>query len=89
MATLATNSVVNLQFQYFNQNGTLIGPLPYRNSKLPYSIVISMDLVDSQTAAKLNSVGPIPPNPPTAWQTITNSTLRSFSTTVYLSNATP
>ena len=89
MADLATNCVVNLQFQYYDQNGHLIAvPPSYQNNKLPYSIVISMGVVDSRTATKLALV-PAVATGGTTWQSITNSTLRTFSRTIYLSNVTP
>jgi hypothetical protein len=90
-AILATNCIVNLQFQYFDSTGTLIPAsgggftYPTTYSKFPSTIIISMDVVDSRTATKLRLV----PNVGTAWQNITNSTLRSFSTTVYLPNISP
>jgi hypothetical protein len=89
---LASNCVVGLQFQYYGPNGNLLSVpyiVPTSGNRLPSLISITMSNVDSRTATKLNLVGPIPPQPPTAWQTITNSTLRVFSTTVYLSNISP
>jgi prepilin-type N-terminal cleavage/methylation domain-containing protein len=82
---LATNCIVNLQFQYINSSGNLITipPTGFTQNSLPAAIVISMSVVDTRTAAKMRSV------PSTAWQGITNSTLRSFSTTVYLPNISP
>jgi len=87
---LASNCVFDFYFEYYDQNGALL-PTPYNPTpgRLPYAIVINMTNVDSRTATKLNAVGPIPPNPVTAWQNITNSTLRTFSTTVYLPNISP
>jgi hypothetical protein len=52
-------------------------------NKLPSAIIISMDVVDSRTAVKLRLV------PSTLWTNVANSTLRSFSTTVYLPNISP
>ena len=84
-AVLATaTNILNLSFQYLDINGNAI-PYGAPANKLPYSIVISLDAVDSRTAARLALV----PNVGTAWLPITNSTLRSFSTTVYLPNLTP
>ncbi len=91
-AALATNCIVNLQFQYFDSAGN---PIPATGSgftypttypKFPSEIVISMDVVDSRTATKLRLV---PNTGPASWQGVTNSTLRSFSTTVYLPNISP
>jgi prepilin-type N-terminal cleavage/methylation domain-containing protein len=87
-AVLANDTILNLTFQYLDVFGNPIPALPQDLNKLPYAVLISMGVVDSRTAAKLRLV-PIPPNPITAWQTITNSTLRSFSTLVYLPNALP
>jgi prepilin-type N-terminal cleavage/methylation domain-containing protein len=89
-ATLAANSVLSLRFRYLKRDGTPYPPVPpYRsennNNSLPYAVVIFLDSVDSRTAARLKLV----PNVGTAWQPITNSTLRSFSTTVYLPNISP
>ena len=87
-ATLVTNGILNLQFQYLKKDGTTL-PTPYRSeanlNTLPYAVVVYIDAVDTRTAAKLRLV----PNVGTAWQSITNSTLRSFSTTVYLPNTSP
>jgi prepilin-type N-terminal cleavage/methylation domain-containing protein len=87
-AVLATNCILNLQFQYLKKDGTLF-PTPYQSqfhlNSLPYAIAIYVDAVDSRTAARLRLV----PNVGTAWQPITNSTLRSFSTIVYLPNTAP
>ena len=87
-ATLATNGVLNLQFQYLRRDGTAF-PTPYQSqanlNSLPYAVAIYLDAVDPQTATRLRLV----PNVGTAWQAITNSTLRSFSTIVYLPNTSP
>lgn len=86
-SALATNCILNLQFQYFDSTGTLIPAFGtgFTHNYLPSSITIYMDVVDSRTATKLRAV----PNVGTAWQNITNSTLRSLSTTVYLPNISP
>jgi len=79
---LATNCVLNLGFQYGTISG---GAITYSSTwgtptKLPYAIVINTDVVDSRTATKLRLVQNVGNN----WVSLTNSTLRSFSTTVYL-----
>ena len=89
-ATLASNSVLKLRFEYLKKDGTLFPTTtPYRseanNNSLPYGVLIYLDVVDSRTATQLRLVG----NSGTAWQSITNSTLRSFSTVVYLPNTSP
>jgi prepilin-type N-terminal cleavage/methylation domain-containing protein len=87
-ATLATNSILGLQFRYFdNSTPPIAYATPYNsqahNDKLPYAIQISVDAVDSRTVAKLKLVG----GPGTsAGQTIIKPVLRSFSTFVYLPN---
>jgi prepilin-type N-terminal cleavage/methylation domain-containing protein len=86
-AILATNCVVNMGFQYGTISG---GAITYSSTwntpnTLPYLIIISMDVVDSRTATKLRLVQ----NTGNNWLPITNSTLRSFSTTVYLPNISP
>ncbi|HTS19673.1 MAG TPA: prepilin-type N-terminal cleavage/methylation domain-containing protein [Verrucomicrobiae bacterium] len=82
-SVMATNCIVNLQFEYLNSAGNLITPPINYVNQLPYAIVIKMYVVDSRTATKLRLA------PTTSWPTITNSTLRSFSTVVYLPNALP
>ncbi len=88
---LATNSIVNFTFQYLQANGNPYLASPYRsdqnNFKLPYAIVIAMDVVDSRTVTKMKAV-PVPSFVNQTWQNITNSTLRTFSTTVYPANVT-
>lgn len=89
-ATLATNNVLNLRFEYLKKDGTFFPVTsPYRSelngNTLPYAVLISLDVVDSRTATQLRLVQ----NTGTAWQTITNSTLRSFSTLVYFPNTSP
>ena len=85
-ATLATNSILNLEFQYLNKAGTPY-PAPYQSqangNTLPYAVVISLDAVDSRTATRLRLV------PPSAWGPIKASAVRSFSTVVYLPNTSP
>ena len=90
--SLADGNVLNLTFTcYDNAGNKLAPPYPYNadgsiGHKLPYAIVISMDVVDSRTLARLAAVN----GPATAaGQAITKSTLRTFSTTVYLPNTTP
>jgi hypothetical protein len=75
---LATNSILNLQFTYLNANGTPYTVVPFTANTLPAAIVISLDAIDSRTAARLRLVNPA------AWLPITNSALRSFTTTVYM-----
>jgi prepilin-type N-terminal cleavage/methylation domain-containing protein len=86
-APLAEGSVLNLTFTCYDANGNPLGH-PYRaggigGNKLPYAIVVSMDVVDSRTLARLTVVGD-----PTgiSHPQITQPAVRSFSTTVYLSN---
>ena len=81
-ASLATNSILNIQFTYLNANGTPI-TIPFGGltaNTLPAAIVISLDAIDSRTATRLRLV------PAAAWLPITNSTLRSFSITVYMNH---
>jgi prepilin-type N-terminal cleavage/methylation domain-containing protein len=87
-AALATNSIVNMGFQYgtISGNALTFSPTWATPNKLPYAIIISMDVVDSRTAAKLRLV---PYTGPPSWTNITSSTLRSFTTTVYLPNTLP
>jgi prepilin-type N-terminal cleavage/methylation domain-containing protein len=81
---LADNGILNVSFYYYDANGNAITyGVPV--NKLPYSVVISLDAVDSRTFARLKLI----PNVGTAWVPITNSTLRSFSTTIYLPNSSP
>jgi prepilin-type N-terminal cleavage/methylation domain-containing protein len=82
---LATNCIVNVQFQYFNSAGNAISP-PV--NQLPYAVAISMDVVDSRTVTKMRAV-PSPSLFNQTWQNITNSTLRTFYTKIYLPNASP
>ena len=49
---LATNCIVNVQFQYFKSDGSTISPPFNYVSKLPYAIAISIDVVDSRTITK-------------------------------------
>jgi hypothetical protein len=85
-AVLATNCILNLQFQYLNKASTAFAT-PYQSqangNTLPYAVQVYMDVVDSRTATRLRLVNP------SAWGPITNSTLRSFSTFVYLPNTSP
>ncbi len=88
MASLTGNTVLNLSFQYGTISGGALTFSPTWTAtpnNLPYAIVINMGMVDSRTAAKLSLV----PNTGNNWASITNSTLRNFSTTVYLPNTLP
>ena len=79
-----STNILSVTFEYFDpvaKNWVNT----YTGNKLPSAIQIFMGVVDSRTATRLGLV----PNVGTAWQSITNSTLRSFSTTVYLSNIYP
>ena len=83
VATLATNSVVALGFQYEDANGnwsTTWGT----PTKLPYAITISLTNVDTRAAIRMRQFTPL--NLPAA---ITKSAWRGFVTTVYLPNTTP
>jgi hypothetical protein len=82
-ATVATNSIVGLTFQYEAANGTWFDTWPNPN-KLPSAIAIGLTNVDSRTAIRMGQFAPaaLP-------SSVTNSTLRSFSTTIYLPNTTP
>lgn len=81
---LANNTILNISFQYLDINLVPITYLAPAN-KLPYGVSITIDAVDSRTFARLKLV----PNVGTAWQSITNSTLRKFSAFVYLPNTSP
>jgi prepilin-type N-terminal cleavage/methylation domain-containing protein len=86
---LASNTIVNLTFQYLDINGHVLAT-PYRSevngNRLPYAVVVALDAVDSRTATKLKLVG----GPSTsAGQSILKPTLRSFTTTVYMPNTLP
>jgi hypothetical protein len=89
-AALATNSVMNLEFQYWDATSSSFVSGTYdsktKPKKLPPAILIALDVVDSRTATRLRLV---PNVSPTSWESITNSTLRTFSTIVYLRNAVP
>ena len=78
-------NILNVTFQYWDPaQNKFVGT--YSGSKLPYAIQVFIDSADSRTVTKLKLVG----GPATfAGQAITNSTLRSFSTTVYLPNISP
>ena len=92
VATLANDTIVNLSFQYLDASGNTIATPLNNVTKLPYAVVISMDAVDSRTATKLKVVGngSIQNGLASAAGTsITNSALRSFSTTIYLPNISP
>lgn len=80
---LANDNILNVQFVYLDRTLGSI-PTPVVN-QLPYAIQVSMYLVDNRTVTRLKLV----PNVGTAWQSITNSTLRSFSTLVYMPNISP
>ena len=82
---LTDDTILNLTFQYWDpaQNKFVN---TYTGNRLPYAVQIFMDAVDSRTVAKLKVVGG--PSTP-AGQSITKSTLRSFTTIIYLPNALP
>jgi len=82
---LASNCVYGLQFQYYDQHGNPITSLPYEANILPGSIIVNVTNMDSRTATKLALV----PNTAAAWSNVASSTLRVFSTTVYLPNISP
>jgi prepilin-type N-terminal cleavage/methylation domain-containing protein len=88
-ATLADGSVLNFELDYRDATGALLA-VPYdsqaHGDRLPAAIMISMDIVDSRTAAKLRLVSL---NTGDEWIPLTNSTLRTFSTLVYMPNALP
>jgi hypothetical protein len=78
-------NILNVTFQYFDPaQNKWVAPYP-NNNKLPSAVQVYVDTVDSRTVSRLRLVN----NVGTAWQAITNSTLRSFSTIVYLSNISP
>jgi len=82
-AVLASNCVLNMSFTYYDQNGNAI-PLPYGNgvtpnTNLPRSIFISMDVIDSRTAAALATLGVT--NAVLASQTVHNFSRTVFFTT--------
>ena len=83
IATLATNSVVALGFQYEDANGNWSTTWGTPN-KLPSAIAIGLTNVDSRTAIRMRQF-----TPATLPWSITNSTVRNFSTIVYLPNTTP
>ncbi|MGA2139031.1 MAG: prepilin-type N-terminal cleavage/methylation domain-containing protein [Verrucomicrobiia bacterium] len=87
-AILADGSVLSVTFRCYDVSGNPV-PLPYDSTahlnRLPYTVVISMDAVDSRTLTKLKLIN----NVGTAWQSITNAALRTFSATVYLPNTRP
>jgi hypothetical protein len=86
---LSDGTVLNVTFTCNGLNGGSLGP-SYSSAgnggRLPYSVQITMDVIDSRTLARLKVV-----NDPTnvSHQQITQSALRSFTTTVYLSNTSP
>lgn len=84
-ASLTDGTILNLDFQYLDSSGALI-VLPITLTKLPYAIVISMDVVDSRTLTRLKVV-----NDPTGQTSaqITKPAVRNFTSTVYLPNALP
>lgn len=86
---LATNCIVNVQFQYYNAAGNVINPPFDYVNKLPYAIAISIDVVDSRTVTKMRATSASPLFSTATWQGITNSTLQTFYTKVYLPNASP
>jgi hypothetical protein len=80
----ATN-ILNVTFVYRDTTGALI-PTPSILNKLPATVQIFINSTDSRAVTKLKLVG----GPATAaGRSITNSALRSFSTTVYLPNISP
>jgi prepilin-type N-terminal cleavage/methylation domain-containing protein len=85
-AILANDTILSLTFQYWDPAANKFVNT-YSGNKVPLAIQIVLDAVDSHTVARLKLV----PNPVggTAWVPITNATLRSFSTIVYLPNTTP
>jgi prepilin-type N-terminal cleavage/methylation domain-containing protein len=90
-AVLTSNSVLNVEFQYWDPGANAFVSAPSyvstgHGNKPPTAVQIFLDVVDSRTAAKLRLV---PLNTGNEWISITNSTLRSFSTIIYLPNGTP
>jgi len=91
-ASLADGNILNVTFKCYDASTppVQLGP-PYTaggisGNKLPYTILISMDVVDSRTLARLTVVG----DPTGATHPlITGPAKRSFSATVYLSNISP
>jgi prepilin-type N-terminal cleavage/methylation domain-containing protein len=88
VATLATNSILGLKFQYMDNKGLIFSTWPNPTWPSPYilpsAIIIDMTNVDSRTATRIREFTPatLPPS-------VTNSTWRDFTTTVYLPNISP
>jgi prepilin-type N-terminal cleavage/methylation domain-containing protein len=86
LALLANvTNILNVSFEYFDPAQNKWVKTYTSNNKLPSAIQISIDTVDSRTAARLGQVQ----NVGIAWLPITNSTLRTFSSIVYLPNTSP